>query len=802
MSLNARIYSGALLALGFFVIVAAFADDGLAGATKFAAYLSLACMSSILKVGMPGPLGSTSISFIFVLMGIVDLTLAQALLVGIASMLIEGLWHPKQRATGIQLLLGVANMSVAVYCTRLVYRSPLFAFQNYELPIRLLAATTVLFAANTFASSAIISLSEQASLIRTWRDRYFGVFPYYLAGAAVVWAFEALSEQAGWQTSLLLLPIVYLIYRTWALHLLRLEDNSLHAEEMANLHLRTIEALALAIEAKDNTTHDHLKRVQVYAIEVGKLLGITKDELEALRVASLLHDIGKLAVPEHIISKPGRLTPDEFEKMKVHVVVGAEILEHVRFPFPVVPIVSAHHEKWNGTGYPLGLRGTDIPVGARILSAVDALDALASDRQYRRALPLPEAMSKIEQESGRSFDPAVVEILKTHYVDLERKAQVGGSADAAKLSTNLKIERGGAPAAGYESMRTVESADDPKTEFPHLLAAARREIQAVFDVGESGGGQLDLNELIAVLAVRLKRLLPFNALALYYLKSDTLIPGYVTGDNFRLFSSLRIPMGQGLSGWVAENRKPIINGNPSVEPGYLNDPTAFSTMRSALAVPLEGSSGVIGVLSLYHEDKDAFTKDHLRLMQTIAPKLALSLELQTEERDIDESETVDNLTGFPHAKTLFLHLDAELTRCRRLNAALGVVVCTVDGWKEINERYGRLEGDKLLRAIGVALKDTCREFDYIARISADEFAIVMPGVNREALLARSEKLANSPLVPGRKNLRLIVGQAAFPEDGATGEQLMGEADRRMFQSQQTRDLAANAEMQKAPDWLQ
>src|SRR5258707_725809 len=277
-------------------------------------------------------------------------------------------------------------------------------------------------------------------------------------------------------------------------------------------------------------------------------------------------------------------------------------------------------------------------------------------------------MSKIEKESGRSFGPAVVEILKTHCVELERKAQVGSSADAAKLSTNLKIERGGAPAAGYESMRTVESADDPKTEFPHLLAAARREIQAVFDVGESGGGQLDLNEVIAVLAVRLKRLLPFNALALYYLKSDTLIPGYVTGDNFRLFSSLRIPMGQGLSGWVAENRKPIINGNPSVEPGYLNDPNAFSTMRSALAVPLEGSSGVIGVLSLYHEDKDAFTKDHLRLMQTIAPKLALSLELQTDERDIHESETVDNLTGFLHAKTLFLNRYAELTRCRRLTA--------------------------------------------------------------------------------------------------------------------------------------
>ena len=177
----------------------------------------------------------------------------------------------------------------------------------------------------------------------------------------------------------------------------------MHAESLANLHMRTIEALALAIEAKDNTTHDHLRRVQVYAMEVGRELKLGDDDLEALRAAAVLHDIGKLAVPEYIISKPGKLSPEEFEKMKIHPVVGAEILEHVQFPYPVVPIVRAHHEKWNGSGYPFGLRGKDIPIGARILSAVDALDALASDRQYRRALPLDAGDGKNRAGLGQSI---------------------------------------------------------------------------------------------------------------------------------------------------------------------------------------------------------------------------------------------------------------------------------------------------------------------------------------------------------------------------------------------------------------
>src|SRR5947207_1477618 len=166
----------------------------------------------------------------------------------------------------------------------------------------------------------------------------------------------------------------------------RLDAQKKHAEEIAALHLRTIEALALAIEAKDHTTHDHLRRVQVYAVEIAKDLGLDEDMLNAIRAASMLHDIGKLAVPENILSKPGRLTPEEFEKMKIHPIVGSEILDRVQFPYPVVPIVRSHHEKWDGTGYPDGLTREAIPIGARILTAVDCFDALASERPYRRAL--------------------------------------------------------------------------------------------------------------------------------------------------------------------------------------------------------------------------------------------------------------------------------------------------------------------------------------------------------------------------------------------------------------------------------
>src|SRR5204863_2657183 len=265
-----------------------------------------------------------------------------------------------------------------------------------------------------------------------------------------------------------------------------------HAEEMASLHLRTIEALALAIEAKDHTTHNHLQRVQTYAIEIGKDLGLSQPELDALRAAALLHDIGKLAVPEHIISKPGKLTREEFEKMKIHPVVGAEILERVRFPYPVTPIVRSHHEKWNGSGYPAGLKGEEIPIGARILATVDCLDALASNRQYRRALPLERAMEIINAESGKSFDPKVVEVLARRYTELEQMA-LAQNWDKKRLSTNVKIEKGLAPAAGFEKANTPVNGRKDIFDPLSSIAAARQEVQMLFELTQDLGNSLSLN---------------------------------------------------------------------------------------------------------------------------------------------------------------------------------------------------------------------------------------------------------------------------------------------------------------------
>jgi diguanylate cyclase (GGDEF)-like protein/putative nucleotidyltransferase with HDIG domain len=503
-----------------------------------------------------------------------------------------------------------------------------------------------------------------------------------------------------------------------------------------------------------------------------------------LHAAALLHDIGKLAVPEHIISKPGRLTPEEFEKMKIHTLVGAEILERVRFPYPVVPIVRAHHEKWDGTGYPMGLKATEIPLGARILSAVDYLDALASDRQYRRALPLQEVMQQLSAESGKAFDPTVVQVLEKRYRHLENLALARSTRDVnAPLSTEIRIERGPAPDAGFE--KVAQDSTGQETTFLSSIAAARQEAQSLFELSQDLGASLSLGETLSVFSVKLKPMVPYDAIAIYILRSDELIPEYVNGDNYRLFSSLRIPLGQGLSGWVAQNRKPIVNGNPSVEPGYLNDPTKFSTLSSALAVPLEGVAGIIGVLALYRGERDVFTTDHLRILLAISSKMALSIENALKYQQAESSATTDYLTGLPNARSLFLELDRELARCKRDQSSLIVMVSDLDGFKQVNDRFGHLEGNRVLRLYAQALKESCREYDYVARMGGDEFVVVAPGLAADAAAKKGEQMRALAKQAGfeicaEDILSLSVGQAVYPDDGTDAEQLLAQADRRMY----------------------
>ncbi len=792
MSLVAKIYISSIVFIGAMVTVVELARWQSQDIFRFVCYLVLAILASRLKVSLPGISGALSVLFIFILFAIVELSLPEALFIGCSAILMQCLWNYKQRPKWHQVLFNLGSIAITVMMAGTVYHSGLLMRGRLEPALLLVSTATVFFLMNTFPVAGAIALTERRSLRSVWRECYIWSFPYYLLGAVVAGAASAVNRHFGWQTALLAIPIVYLIYRSYYLYLGRMEDEKKHAEEMAALHLRTIEALALAIEAKDHTTHDHLQRVQIYAVEVGRELCLDESQLEALRAAAVLHDIGKLAVPEHIISKPGKLTREEFEKMKIHPVVGAEILERVRFPHPVTPIVRSHHERWDGTGYPDGLRGQSIPIGARILAAVDCLDALASHRQYRRALPLDEAMSKVVADSGKAFDPQVVEVLQRRYIELEALAK-SREVETAKLSTEVKVERGLEPAAGFESTRKVATLE-PAENFLNSIAAARQEVQNLFELAQDLGNSLSLNETLSLLALRLKRMIPYDSLAIYVLRDDRLRAEYVSGENFRLFSSLEIPLGQGLSGWVAEKRKPIINGNPSVEPGYLDDETKFTTMRSALAVPLIGLNGTVSVLTLYQTERDAFTNDHLRILLAIVPKLALSIENALRFQQAESSASTDYMTGLPNARSLFLHLDGELARCRRLNSPLVVLVCDMNGFKKVNDKYGHLEGNRLLHSVAKKLKESCREYDYVARMGGDEFVLVLPGLQPDQLQQKIERLRAITEEAGREifaqeTLSLSIGHSMFPEDGVDADRLLSEADRRMYIAKQKEKLS-------------
>jgi len=794
LSPGAQAFVGLVVISGTAVLVFGAVHQTSRNIAEFICYLGIAILASRLKVNLPGITGTMSVSFLFILLGLLQLSFSETLVLGCVSILVQCLYP--DRPSAIQVTF---NLCASALSTALAFAAFQFVTSQHLVESNALAlgvAATIYFVANTGSIATVISFTEGKSLKSILVECYFWSFPYYLVGAGIAGAIGWFDQVFNWETSLLIVPVIYLIYRSYGLYLGKLDDEKRHVEEMANLHLRTIEALALAIEAKDHTTHDHLQRVRVYAIEMAKELGVAGAEMEALHAAALLHDIGKLAVPEHIISKPGRLTPEEFEKMKIHPVVGAEILERVRFPYPVVPIVRAHHEKWDGSGYPYGLKGNEIPVGARILTAVDYLDALASDRQYRRALPLEEAMQRLAAESGKSFDPRVVEVLQKRYRQLEKRvhAQFGKGMDPP-LSTALKVERGLAPAAGFENAAVKESPGQEAT-FLSSIAAARQEAQTLFELSQDLGASLSLGETLSVFSVKLRLLVPYDAIAIYLKRNQELFPEYVNGDNFRLFSSLRIPVGQGLSGWVAQNKKPIINGNPSVEPGYLNDPTKFSTLRSALAVPLEGVAGVIGVLALYREKRDAFTSDHLRILLAISSKMALAIENAVKYQQAENSATTDYLTGLPNARSLFLQLDRELARCKRDNSSLTVMVGDMDGFKQINDRFGHLEGNRVLRLFAQALKDSCREYDYVARMGGDEFVVVAPGLPADVATKKADQLRALAKQAGvevcaEDILSLSVGQAVYPGDGQDAEELLAEADRRMYMEKQQQPARKN-----------
>lgn len=772
---------------------------------RYVCFLTVALGASVLKVRLPGISATMSANFLFILVGIIDLSYSETLLMGCLGGLVQTLWQANQRPRPIQWLFNLANLALSITAAEMVFHSQLASRIGFRWPLLIAGAATTYFAFNTISVSGIIAMTEGRNPVHVWKECYLWAFPYYLLGAVIASGVSIVNRLFGWQVALLVFPIVYWIYRSYQTYLNRLQAEKKHAEEIAALHLRTIEALSLAIEAKDHTTHDHLRRVQVYAVEIAKELGLDQDQLNAIRAAAMLHDIGKLAVPEHILSKPGLLTPEEFERMKIHPTVGAEILDRVQFPYPVVPIVRSHHEKWDGTGYPEGLKREAIPIGARILSAVDCFDALASERPYRRAITPEEAMSALSAQKEKSFDPRVVEIMERRYHELEEMVNAT-ETERKRLDIAPKMSRAVAPSSGLAEL--PNEAEVRAASFLTSIISARQEAQLLFELAQTMGNSLSLKETLSVVAVRLKELIPYDSIVFFVCQEGLLIPEYAHGVDFDLFTSLRMPFGQGLSGWVARNGKPITNGNPAAETFHLATRGRATALQSALSVPLRGRDRMAGVLTLYHRQKNAFTKDHLRMLLAASSKLGVSVENALEFQKAQSTASTDFITGLPNARSICLHLETELSRARRSKRALAVLLCDLNGFKKLNDTFGHLAGNKLLCEVASRFKTSCRQYDQVGRLGGDEFVFILPEMTKEQVVEMEGRLTRavqeaSRAVCGEMVASVSVGSAFYPADGSSAEEMLSEADRRMYEVKEKHySEAAKTSFPKTDDEVQ
>jgi putative nucleotidyltransferase with HDIG domain len=389
----------------------------------------------------------------------------------------------------------------------------------------------------------------------------------------------------------------------------RVEDASQHLTELNRLYLSTIETLAMAIDAKDQVTHGHIRRVQTYATGLARAVGVRDPKLiSAIEAAALLHDMGKLAVPEHILNKPGKLTPAEFEKMKLHASVGADILSAIEFPYPVVPIVRHHHENWDGTGYPSGLHGTEIPIGARILAVVDCFDALTSDRPYRPKLSDSDALHILSERRGSMYDPLVVDtFVKIHSVIAPPQANSGPPAHALDEITHA---------------RKVLS-DQITEPVLNEIAASADEMLTLYELSHSLSSALTVADAAEVVANSLRRIIPYTV-CVFFVPDETsgdIEARFAFGQGSSLIKGVRIQLGQRLSGWVGANRQTISNSDPVLDFGDTARNRALA-LRSSLSTALIVDDELVGVLSLYSTESASFDDDHRRIIETVANQVA------------------------------------------------------------------------------------------------------------------------------------------------------------------------------------
>jgi len=676
-------------------------------------------------------------------------------------------------------VVAIAAVSACAQCTlRTTVRNPvhrtLFSIASIVLtaavvavPVRLLApdvtsvgslvraaavVAPLYFFVNTGLVAGAIALSVRQSAATVWQRNFLWSAPNYLAGAGLA-AAAAAGSARGWFGWLAVLAVpAYLVFRSYHMWVSRLREEQNETRRAMDVQLATVEALALAIEAKAGCTPEHIRSIQQCAASLAEACGLSDTDVQAVRTAALLHDVGNMAVPEHILAKPGKLTHEEFERIKIHPRVGADILRNVPFGAPVGDMVLYHHERWDGLGYPAGLQGEQIPIGARILAIADCFSTLQTERPYRPARSEAAALATLREYVGTAYDPALVDVFFRI-----RTAPMESAVDPTAWTT---------PAPEHESLENI--------------AGAHREEQTLYEIAQALGSSLSVRDAMALIDEKVNRLVPFVTSALFLGDDAT---GYVCRYGHG-------PGTEALLKWEPRSWSEIALRLPSCADGR---GAHGDELQTVLACPLNHEGRSIGALVIYHTAPASFTDEHRRVLGRVSEQAAAVIFNATRfEQTQQESET-DPLTGLPNRRSLGREFEKGLADAKRSRTAASLVVLDLDRLKEINDTYGHEAGDRAIRGVASVLRSTVRQDDLCARFAGDEFIVVLwdCDLEREARRVRDLQTAVAafPFEPRQGvtvSLSISAGAARCPEDGETFDELLAAADERMYRDKATR----------------
>lgn len=781
LPLAARVYVRVVIALGTIVVAASLLSLRIDRPELFAALLALSVISSALKVDLPLGVGSSCISLSYA----VDFTAllllgpSAAMLIAAASAWSQCTFRMSERNPAYKTIFSMAALSLTVAASATTYR--LLGGTYGTLPPSplqpLMAAAMMYFLVNSLAVAAAFALATGKPILRVWHDNFlWSVTSYVVGGIVAGIAVEVFHRAGEWHTILAVVPLS-LTYRSYRIYLSRIADEQRRVAEWTQLHRESTEVLARAIDAKDHGGSSHVERVQYYAGALARWLQLPDLDLQAVEIAALLHDVGKLAVPEHILSKPGPLTPDERKKVQIHVQVGAEIVGAVPFPCPVAPLIRSHHERWDGTGYPAGLRGEQIPLGARILAIVDCFDALTSERPYRRAVSRYEAMQVLQREAGTTFDPAIV-------------AQFTKLLPMLKPPSIDRRRRVSSEPAGEQPGSARRGCADAYAE----IASANRESYTLYEIAQAMGRSMSLTETMTLVSSKLSALVPFSSCALFVRNGTSQLRcRFATGNCADALEDTTIPEGLGLSGWVARHGRPLVNGVAAAEFTAAGVPSAGTGLQSALVCPLIAGEQVIGTIAVFHADANPYNDDHRRVLDQISRQAASVVYNALMFEETQEQAFRDALTGLANPRALQFQVARELGRARRTRSQFSLVLLDLDEFKTINDRHGHPAGDRALKEVARVLQQNTRPYDTCIRYGGDEFVVLLSACGRAEAEERRRLLQDAVArialdcgdglpVP----LAVSAGASVFPDDGETYERLLARADRRMYRDKAQR----------------